>query len=352
MLNFYQTLLIHWPHCISFFGRTNEQDKAYMEAKHLLTTSQVLTHYDSSKPLRLACNASPYGVLSHVVDTDKEQPIAYASRSLSAAERKYSQLDKEALAIVFGVTRFHQFVYGRVFMLYSDHKPLIHILNEAKSVPVMASGRLQRWALTLSGYSYSIKFKKGSLQGNVDALSRLPLPDHPEEVPMVPEVIQLLAVPLSAAKLQTLTSRNPVLAKVRQFVYSGWPLSLQDKSAELKPFWNRKHELSVQDDLLLWGNRVVIPPQAQRKVLEMLHKTHIGMSRMKALARQFVWWPNMDSHIEQYVKNCTSCQLSAKDPPLTPLPPWEWPQSPWTRVHADFAGPFLGNLLKAFSWLL
>ena len=300
---------------------TNEQDKAYTEAKHLLTTSQVLTHYDSSKPLRLACDASPYGVgavLSHVVDADKEQPIAYASRSLSAAERKYSQLDKEALAIVFGVTRFHQFVYGRVFTLYTDHKPLIHILNEAKSVPVMASGRLQRWALTLSGYSYSIKFKKGSLQGNADALSRLPLPDHPEETPMVPEV--------------------------RQFVYSGWPLSLQDKSAEFKPFWNRKHELSVQDDLLLWDNRVVIPPQDQRKVLELLHKTHIGMSRMKALARQFVWWPNMDSDIEQYVKNCTSCQLSAKDPPLTPLHPWEWPQSPWTRVHADFAGPFLGKM--------
>ena len=73
-------------------------------------------------------------VLSHVVDGDKERPIAYASRSLSAAERKYSQLDKEALAIVFGVTRFHQFVYGRHFTLYSDHQPLIHIFNEDKSI--------------------------------------------------------------------------------------------------------------------------------------------------------------------------------------------------------------------------
>ena len=122
-----------------------EQDKAYKDAKHLLTTSEVLTHLDSSKLLLLACDASPYGVgavLSHVVDGDKEQPIAYASRSLSRAEWKYSQLDKEALAIVFGVTRFHQFVYGRQFTLYSDHKPLIHILNETKSVPAMASGRL------------------------------------------------------------------------------------------------------------------------------------------------------------------------------------------------------------------
>ena len=100
-----------------------KQDKAYNDAKHLLTTSQVLTHFDSSKPLLLACDASPYGVgavLSHVVDGDKEQPIAYISRSLSAAERKYSQLDKEALAIVFGASRFHQFKYGRQFTQASN----------------------------------------------------------------------------------------------------------------------------------------------------------------------------------------------------------------------------------------
>ena len=250
---------------------STEQDKAYKDAKHLLTTSEVLTHFDSSKPLRIACDASPYGVgavLSHV-DEDKEQPIAYTSRSLSAAERKYSQLDKEALAIVFGVTRFHQFVYSRHFTLYSDHKPLIHIFNEAKSVPIMASVCLQKWTLTLSGYSYSIKYKKGSLQGNADALSRLPLPDCPDVFPVAPEVIasleQLSTMPLSVTQLRTLTSPNPVLAKVRHFLYTGWPLSLQDELAELKPFWYRKHELSVQDDVLLWGSRVVIPLRPSRK---------------------------------------------------------------------------------------
>ena len=101
--------------------------------------------------------------MSHVVDRNKEQPIAYALHSLSTAERKYSQLDKAALAIVFGVTRFHQFVYGRQFTLYSDHKPLIYIFDETKSVPAMASACIQCFALTLGAYSYNIKFKKGSL---------------------------------------------------------------------------------------------------------------------------------------------------------------------------------------------
>ena len=240
-----------------------EQENAYKEAKHLLTVAQILTHFESDKPLVLACDTSPYGVgavLSHIVDGNKEKPIAYASRSLSTAECNYSQLDKEALAIVFGVTRFHQFVYGRQFTLYSDHKPLIHIFGETKSVPAMASARIQCWALTLDAYSYSIKFKKGSLHGNADALSRLPLPDHPQLVPVAPEVIasleHLSIVPPSAAKLKTLSSHSTVLAKVKHFVRSGWPFSLQGQHAEIKPFWNRKYELSVQDDVLLWGSSV------------------------------------------------------------------------------------------------
>ena len=180
----------------------------------------------------------------------------------------------------------------------------------------MTSARLQRWALRLSAYSYNIKFKKGSLHGNADALSRLPLPDHPQEVPVAPEVIasleSLSVVPLSAAKLRNLTYLNPILTKARNFVHSGWPLSLQDQLAELKPFWHRKHELSVQDDVLLWGSRVVVSDQARPKVLLLLHETHLGISGMKSLGRQFVWWPNLDAEIEQYVKNCITCQIYTK----------------------------------------
>ena len=178
----------------------------------------------------------------------------------------------------------------------------------------MASAHLQRWTLTLSGYSYSIKYKKSSLQGNVDALSRLPLPDCSDVVPVAPKVIasleQLSTVPLSATKLLTLTSCNPILAKVRHFVYTGWPFIFTGWTCWTEIVCYRKHELSVQDDVLLWGSRVVIPPQAQQKVLELLHETHIGISRMKLLGRQFVWWPNMDSVIEQYVRNCATCQMS------------------------------------------
>ena len=144
----------------------------------MLQSSALLVHYDGNKPLLLACDAA-YGVgavLSHVMSDGSEKPIAFASRSMTVAEKGYSQLDKEALAIIFGVTKFHQYVYGRIFTIVSDHKPLIYILGEKNAIPPMASARVQRWALTLSGYQYTIKYKEGITHGNADALSRLPCP--------------------------------------------------------------------------------------------------------------------------------------------------------------------------------
>ena len=109
------------------------------------------------------------------MEDGSEKPITFISRTLSIAEKKYSQLEKEALAIVFAVKKLHQYLYGRSLIIYSDHQPLKYLLNEARQIPVMASSRIQRWALTLSGYQYTIQHRPGAQMANADAFSRLPL---------------------------------------------------------------------------------------------------------------------------------------------------------------------------------
>lgn len=124
------------------------------------------------------------------------------------------------------------------------------------------------------------------------------------------------------------------------FAQSGWPRSI---SEDLKPFFVRRDELTIEQGCLMWGARAVIPQKYRSKVLDELHGGHLGVVKMKALARAHVWWPNIDRDIEGACQSCTGCQLMKQDPKLTPVHPWEYPEGPWRRVHLDFAGPFEGK---------
>ena len=326
----------------------------------LLTSDTVLAHYDPTRPLLLACDASPYGigaVLSHTFEDGSERPVAYASRTLGPAEKRYSQLDKEGLAIVFGVKRFHQYLAGRHFTILSDHKPLQHLFQETRGIPTLASARIRRWALVLAAYDYSIKYKPGAAHANADVLSRLPLPDlPPRETPPseITHSINLLqSLPVTVKEIRSWTSKDPIISKVRLMLETRWE-NCPDKA--YTPYAQRKDELSLEDGCVLWGTRVVIPPPGREKLLNELHQGHPGISRMKSLARSFIWWPNIDKDLEAHVKDCTLCQQTRNLPATAPIQPWEFPKRPWSRIHIDYAGPFQGHMflvvVDAYSkWL-
>ena len=129
-----------------------------------------------------------------------------------------------------------------------DHKPLIHLFSENRSVPAMASARLQRWALVLSAYQYKIVYKCGKDNVNADMRSCLPLPECPADVPTPGETVLLMETfqssPVSIEEIRTWTKEDPVLSKVKGLLINGW--KGDDGSEDLCPFRQRQVELSLQ----------------------------------------------------------------------------------------------------------
>ena len=176
---------------------TAKQEEAFKASKHLLTSSQVLVRFDLKLDIVLSCNASAYGievVLSHRMPDGSEKPIGFVSRTLSAVEKNYSQIEKEGLACVFGVKRFHSYLYGHSFTLITDHKPLLSLFNAQKAIPPQALARIQRWALTLAMYEYTLSFRSTKAHGNANAMSHLPLPNTPQTTPLPDSVCVIVIV--------------------------------------------------------------------------------------------------------------------------------------------------------------
>ena len=222
-------------------------------------------------------------------------------------------------------------------MLMTDHKPLFAILGPKKGVPTLAAARLQRWALILAAYQYQLQFRSTDEHKNADMLSRLPLKgeDFTASEEPIFSITCVNSLPVTSQQIAEATRKDPVMSKVLSHTLNGWPAQNSDR--DVQPYFNRRTELSVEGGVLLWGLRVVVPPAFRDRLLEELHEQHPGIYRMKALARSYVWWPNIDTDIEGKVKTCHDCTRVCNTPPTAPLQPWSWPTRPWQRVHIDYA---------------
>ena len=271
---------------------TSSYDQTFGDIKYALTSETTLTHYDPGLPVDLSVDASPYGlgaVIMHVYPNGTRRPLAYGSRTLNEHEKRYGQIDKKALAIMFGLKRFHVYLYGRHFTILTDHKPLERIFGLKTAIPPLAAMRLERWAIILAAFNHSIKFVPSKQNVVADALSRLPLPSTAGGESAVFKFEERLVdcLPITHKEISHVTRVDPVLSRVLEFIRSGSPQHIKDLL--LKPFLHRRYELSIEQDCLVWGIRVVIPTRYQKDILNELHVGHPGIVRMKELARSYLW---------------------------------------------------------------
>lgn len=332
---------------------TDECERVFRAVKEKIQSPRCLVHFDPRLQIVLATDASPYGVgavLSHVCDDGTERPIQFASQTFSKTQQKYSQIDKEAYAIIFGIRKFYQYLRGRRFTLYTDHKPLVQIFNPNKGLPVLTTTRMEHYAIYLQAFEYDIKYKDSKSNANADAISRLPVTSEAftgYDEPDIVEIAQIETLPITVSKLARETNEDSGLRTLCQALQTGKTSSIEHR------FNIPQTEFSVQQGCLLRGQRVVVPKTLRTEVLNELHTAHFGVNKMKGLARSHCWWESIDRDIENVARNCGACNAFRHDPPKVDTHPWEEAETPFERVHVDYAGPFYGSyyliLVDAYS---
>lgn len=319
------------------FNWNETHTEAFEKCKRLLASSNVLALYDPKKEIIISCDASPYGVgcvLSQIFDK-VEKPVMFASSTLSQAERNYSQVHREALAVVFSVKKFHKYIYGKEFTIRSDCQALREIFNN-KNIPPVAAARLQRWSVFLSMYRYKMEYKSAFNMRNADGLSRLPLNSITEVDGGSINVLKLNTesqLPISVETIRQHTEEDENLKKISEYVREGWPQKIDDN---LKHYFLKRSNIASEDGCLFYGERILVPFKLRKKVLELLHDTHVGIVRSKALARSYVWWPGIDVDIENWSKCCKACQSMQNRKSEKELSSWPATSKPFERVHIDF----------------
>lgn len=319
--------------------------QAFEALKTQVTCESTLCYFDVNKPVTLEVDASMKGLGAAIIQENK--PIAFGSKALTDTQSRYSNIEREMLAIVFGCERYHTLLYGKEFTVVTDHKPLVTICHK----PIhSAPARLQRMLLRIQGYNFTIKYRPGAQMILADALSRLPSAENRGDVDLDLRIDDV-TIQIESDKLRDIcminftadrresiareTANDPALNALKEVIYAGWPDNIKELASQLRPYWAYRDELAIEGGVIFKGRQVVIPPPLRDGILAKLHQGHQGIEKTRRLCRESCYWPNINKDVEKICTSCQLCQEFQHRNKPEPMIAYEIPSKKWQYIASD-----------------
>ncbi|XP_069055957.1 arylsulfatase G isoform X1 [Pleurodeles waltl] len=291
----------------SKFIWSDECQRAFQDLKIEICKAPFLKGFDPKCKSIVTTDASNKGlgaVLTQCDDENNEWVVAFASRSLTPAEERYSVIERETLACVWALNHFRQFVWGLHVLLRSDHKPLTRVLTTAGLQN--ASPRLSRMSVKLLDFTYDVQYWPGVKNKVADFLSRMSLPIKNVDELMGEEscVAGLFDEGMEGIDIMEWKEgwiKYDSLKRIAGYINGGWPEKI-NLGADGKVFWEVRNELYLENNMMYRGGRAVPPVSLRRKILDLCHEGHLGISKTKQRVKSRYWWPGLDKQIEKSVR--------------------------------------------------
>lgn len=305
---------------------TPEADEAFQEIKRLLSTAPVLASPDFSKTFHLQCDGSNTGVGSVLYQEEDgiEHPIAYFSKTLNKAQRKYTTTEIELLSVLLSIEHFRKYIEGTHFIVETDHSSLTWLYKLSNP-----SGRLARWAVQLSQYNFTIVHRKGSSNVVPDSLSRAPIPNSTEE---------LAVLDLSTLKPDKWYENMIVRVQENPEAYPAFKVS---NNILFKHCFS---DIPLESNRTDW--KIVVPTSNRSEILHRYHDDetagHLGISKTFSRISELYYWPKLRQDVRRYVLKCTIC--SANKSPNLPqagqMGSYKNINFPFQLISMDLLGPY------------
>jgi len=329
----------------SEFCWTEVHKDAFKKIKTALTTAPILAHFAPGRPTRVAADASSYGLGATLEQKNGDQPwrpVCYASRTLSDTEKRYAQIEKEALASTWACEKFKQYLIGQDFTIQTDHKPLVVLLGTKPISDLPA--RIQRFRMRLMQFCYKVEYIPGKLMIIPDMLSRAPIESSDpgtdalliDDVTVFVECITQNTPILEQRLLKILQSQksNEQCGRLVNYINNGWPQYPADLTNEDRIFFQYRGELTIQNGLITKANRIYVTPDMRHELLDKIHEGHFGVVKCRSRAKESIWWPGISTQISEKVAKCTTC-IQHRNTPTEPLIPTPMPEYPYQKIGAD-----------------